>query len=80
MGYLTFNVKVVVVLGKGTTGGIIAVMKTPLGAVLMVVVTLILAGLTVASAVSGELTAAAVSAAGLIVIVLIIAMVNLVGK
>jgi len=73
--------KVVVVLTpKGTTGGIIAVMKTPLGAVLMVVVTLILAGLTVASAVSGELTAAAVSAAGLIVIVLIIAMVNLVGK
>jgi len=71
---------VVVLTPKGTTGGIIAVMKTPLGAVLMVVVTLILAGLTVASAVSGELTAAAVSAAGLIVIVLIIAMVNLVGK
>ena len=65
---------------KGTTGGIISVMKTPLGAVLMVVVTLILAGLTVASAVSGELTAAAVSAAGLIVVVLILAMINLVGK
>jgi len=56
------------------------VLKTPLGAVLMIVVTLILAGLSIASAVSGELTAAAVSAAGLVVIVLILAMINLVGK
>lgn len=56
------------------------VIKTPLGAVLMLVVTLILAGLTIASAVSGELTAAAVSAAGLIVIVLILAMINITGK
>ena len=64
----------------GTTSGIIGVLKTPLGAVLMVVVTLILAGLSIASAVSGELTAAAVSAAGLIVVVLIIAMINAVGK
>lgn len=52
--------------------------KTPLGAVLMLVITLVLAGLTVASAISGELTAAAVSAAGLVVVVLIIAMVSLV--
>ena len=66
-------------MGKGA-GGILSVIKTPLGAVLMLVVTLILAGLTVASAVSGDLTAAAISAAGLIVIVLIIAMLNLVGK
>ena len=60
--------------------GIISTFKTPLGAVLMLVITLILAGLTVASAISGELTAAAVSGAGLIVVVLIIAMVNMVGK
>lgn len=52
--------------------------RTPLGAVLMLVITLVLAGLTVASAISGELTAAAVSAAGLVVVVLIIAMVSLV--
>lgn len=52
--------------------------KTPLGAVLMLVITLVLAGLTVATAISGELTAAAVSAAGLVVVVLIIAMVSLV--
>jgi len=68
-------------MGKGSaTGGIVGVIRTPLGAVLMVVVTLILAGLSIASAVSGELTAAAVSAAGLIVIVLILAMINIVGK
>lgn len=61
-------------------GGLMGILKTPLGAVLMLVVTLILAGLTIASAISGELTAAAVSAAGLIVIVLLLAMINIVGK
>jgi hypothetical protein len=66
--------------GGGAAGGIIGIIKTPLGAVLMIVVTLILAGLSIASAVSGQLTAAAVSAAGLVVIVVIIAMINLVGK
>ena len=66
-------------MGK-VTGGIVGVIRTPLGAVLMLVVTLILAGLSIASAISGDLTAAAVSAAGLIVIVLIIALINLVGK
>lgn len=59
---------------------IINMIKTPLGAVLMLVVTLVLAGLTVAAAISGELTAAAVSAAGLLVVVFIIAMINYVGK
>lgn len=59
---------------------IIGMIKTPLGAVLMLVVTLVLAGLTVAAAVSGELTAAAVSAAGLLVVVFIISMVNYIGS
>lgn len=59
---------------------IISMIKTPLGAVLMLVVTLVLAGLTIASAISGELTAAAVSAAGLLVVVFIIAMINYVGR
>jgi len=68
-------------MGKGGAGaGIMSAIKTPLGAVLMLVITLILAGLTIASSVSGDLTAAAVSAAGLVVIVLIIAMINMVGK
>ena len=68
--------------GGGGSGvsGIVGVIKTPLGAVLIVVITLILASLSIASAVSGSLTAAAVSAAGLIVVVLIIALINLVGK
>jgi hypothetical protein len=68
-------------MGKGgTAGGIVSIIKTPLGAVLMLVITLILAGLSIASAISGSLTAAAVSAAGLVVIVLILAMINLIGK
>jgi len=66
-------------LGKGT-GSIIDAIKTPLGAVLMLVVTLILASISVASVISAELTAAALSAAGMFTIVLILAMVNLIGK
>lgn len=68
-------------MGKGTGGSsIVTVIKTPLGAGLMLIITLILATLSVASTISGQLTAAALSAAGLFVVVLIIAMVNLVGK
>lgn len=67
-------------MGKGATSSIVESIKGPLGAVLMLVVTLILAGLSVASAISGELTAACVSAAGLFTVVLILAMVNLIGK
>ena len=44
-----------------TTGSIISVLRTPLGAVLMLVVTLILAGLSVASTISGELTSDSIS-------------------
>jgi len=65
---------------KGAAAGIIEYVRAPLGAVLILVITLILAGLSIASAVSGELTAAAVSAAGLVVIVLILAMINMIGK
>ena len=60
--------------------GIVEMVRTPLGAVLILVITLILSGLSIASTVSGELTAAAVSAAGLVVIILIIAMINIIGK
>lgn len=68
-------------MGKGETGGsIVSIIRTPLGAVLILVICLILSGLSIASAISGSLTAAAVSAAGLIVIVLILAMINLIGK
>jgi len=63
-----------------TTSSIISIIRTPLGAVLMLVITLILAGLSIASTISGDLTAAATSAAGLVVIVLILAMINLIGK
>ena len=65
---------------RGGMGGILEVIKTPLGVVLMLVICLILAGLSVASAISGQLTAAAVSAAGLVVVILIIAMINYIGK
>ena len=59
---------------------ILGLIKTPIGAILMLVITVVLASLTVASAISGELTAAAVGAAGLLVIVFIIAMVSFIGS
>jgi hypothetical protein len=65
-------------MGKGTS--IVETIKTPLAAVLMLVTTLILAGLSVANAVSGQLTAACVSAAGFFSVILILAMVNLIGR
>lgn len=74
------NINIVVCRRRKLMTDIISMIKTPLGAVLMLVVTLVLAGLTIAAAVSGELTAAAVSAAGLLVVVFIIAMINYVGK
>ena len=68
-------------MAKGkAASGVIDMVKTPLGAVMVLVITLIFAGLSIASAISGELTAAATSAAGLVVIVLIIAMINILGK
>ena len=53
--------------------GLLDVVKTPIGAVLMLVIAVALAAVAVASSISGALTAAAVSAAGLLVVVFIIA-------
>ena len=64
-------------MGKGT-GGIVDFIKKPIGVVLMLVVVLILAGITAVSTISGQLTAAAVSAAGLIVLVLILFIIEMV--
>jgi hypothetical protein len=41
---------------------------------------LVMAGLSVASAISGELTAAAVSSAGLLVVIVLLVVVNILGK
>lgn len=49
-------------MGKGgsTTGSLVNAIKTPLGVVLMLVICIVMAGLSIASAISGQLTAAAV--------------------
>jgi len=65
-------------MGKGAGGGIVDFIKKPIGVVLMLVVVLILAGITAVSTISGQLTAAVVSAAGLIVLVLILFIIELV--
>jgi len=59
--------------------GIIDAIKTPLGAVLALIITGALAALTIAVSISGALTAAMVSAAGLLVIVFILFFVRLAG-
>lgn len=61
-------------------GAILSAIKTPLGAIMMLVILFVLAGLSIVSAISGELTAAATSAAGFVVIIVILGMVNLIGK
>ncbi len=58
-------------------GGVFQYIRTPLGAILMLVVALVCAGIAAAAAISGALTAAAVSAAGFLSIVFILAMVKL---
>jgi len=65
-------------MGKGGDTSIVAFIKKPIGVVLMLVVVLILAGITAVSTISGQLTAAVVSAAGLIVLVLILFIIELV--
>jgi len=66
--------------GKGVAGDVLSMIKTPLGFALMLIILVILASISAASAISGELTAAAISAAGFLTIIVILAAVNLVGK
>jgi len=56
----------------GSSTSIMSIIRTPLG--------IVLSALTVASSISGELTAAAVGAAGLLVIVVLLVVVNALGK
>jgi hypothetical protein len=57
-----------------------SIIRTPLGIVILFAVMLILAGLTAFSAISGELTAAAVTGASLLVLVILLVVVNILGK
>lgn len=65
---------------SGTTGTIMNIIKTPLGVVVLFVIMLVLAGLSIASAISGQLTAAAVSGAGLITLIVLLTVVSLLKK
>lgn len=65
---------------SGATGTIMNIIKTPLGIIVLFVIMLVLAGLSVASAISGQLTAAAVSSAGLLTLIVLLAVIALMGK
>lgn len=59
---------------------IINMIKSPLAILVLFIVALVMAGLTLAASISGALTAAAVSAAGFFVIILILVAINAIGK
>lgn len=66
-------------MGKSTVAGsVMDVIKTPLGVIVLLLVCLVLAGLSIASAISGQLTAAAVSAAGLLVLVVLLVVIRVI--
>ena len=56
------------------------IIKTPLGIVVLLVILLVLSGLAIASAISGELTAAAVSSAGLLTVIVLLVAIRILGK
>lgn len=57
-----------------------SIIKTPLGIIVLFIIMLVLAGLSIASAISGQLTAAAVSSAGLLTLIVLLAVVSVMGK
>lgn len=61
-------------------GTIMDIIKTPLGIIVLFIIMLVLSGLTIVSAISGELTAAAVSSAGLLVVVVLLVVIKVLGK
>lgn len=61
-------------------GSIMSIIRTPLAIVILLIIMLVLAGLSIASAISGELTLAATSSAGLIVLIVLLAVIALLGK
>ncbi len=62
------------------TGSIMSIIRTPLGIIILFIIMLVLAGLSIASAISGALTAAAVSSAGLLVVIVLLVVVGVLGK
>lgn len=72
-------------MNPGKTGGvggssIMSIIRTPLGIIILFIIMLVLSGLTIASAISGSLTAAAVSSAGLLVVIVLLVVVSVLGK
>lgn len=65
---------------KSGTGTIMSIIRTPLGIIVLFIIMLVLSGLTIAAAISGELTAAAVSSAGLLVVIVLLTVIALLGK
>jgi hypothetical protein len=65
---------------KGESGSIMSIIRTPLGIIVLFIIMLVLAGLSIASAISGALTAAAVSSAGLLVVIVLLVVINALGK
>ena len=59
---------------------IMSIIKSPLAVLVLFIIALVFAGLTLAASISGALTAAAVSASGFFVIILVLVAINAVSK
>lgn len=68
----------VFVMAKGS-GTIMSIIRTPLGIIVLFIIMLVLSALSIASAISGELTAAAVGSAGLLVVIVLLVVINALG-
>lgn len=66
-------------MSKGA-GTIMSIIRTPLGIIVLFIILLVLSGLTIMSAISGELTAAVASSAGLLVVIVLLVVINALGK
>jgi len=65
---------------KSGSSSFMSIIRQPLGIIVLFLIMLVLSGLTIASAISGKLTAAAVSSAGLLVVIVILVVVSALGK
>lgn len=62
------------------SGSIMSIVRTPLGIIVLFVIMLVFAGLSICSAISGQLTAAAVSSAGLLTVIVLLTVISVLGK
>ena len=65
---------------KSGSSSFMSIIREPLGVIVLFIIMLVLSGLTIATAIKGSLTAAAVSGAGLLVLIVLVVVISALGK